>query len=93
MMKLVRDIIIIMEIDIGHFIKLVIDKNLDKLSISFIDSGKEFDPTKLADPNILASVDNRKVGGLGVYITKQKMDVMEYKYENGKNCLTITKYL
>ena len=74
-------------------IKLVIDKNLDKLSISFIDSGKEFDPTKLADPNILASVDNRKVGGLGVYITKQKMDVMEYKYENGKNCLTITKYL
>ena len=92
-MKLVRDIIIMTEIDIGHFIKLVIDKNLDKLSISFIDCGKEFDPTKLANPNILASVDNRKVGGLGVYITKQKMDVMEYKYENGKNCLTITKYL
>ena len=75
------------------WVDVVIDQNLDKLSICFKDIGKEFNPKELRDPNVLASIDNRKIGGLGVYITKSKMDIMDYKYEDGKNKLTITKFL
>jgi sigma-B regulation protein RsbU (phosphoserine phosphatase) len=41
----------------SFFVKVLIDKNVDKLSISFIDSGKAFDPTAMKDVNILQGVD------------------------------------
>lgn len=74
-------------------VKICINKNIDKLSISFIDGGEEFDPTKLSDPNILESTEKRKIGGLGVFVTKKKMDNIEYEYTDNKNVLTITKFL
>lgn len=74
-------------------VEVLIDKNIDKLLISFIDSGKKFDPTKMKDVNILQGVDERNIGGFGIHITKNIVDVLEYNRENNKNILTITKYL
>ena len=74
-------------------VEVLVDKNIDKLLISFIDSGKEFDPTKMKDVNILQGVDERNIGGFGIHITKNIVDVLEYNRENNKNILTITKYL
>ena len=73
-------------------VKLLIDKNVDKISISFIDKGAEFNPTVQIEPNVLKDIDNRKSGGLGIYIAKRTMDIMDYKRENNENILTITKY-
>lgn len=74
-------------------VKVLIDKNIDKVEISFIDSGKEFDPTKLKDVNILKGVDERNIGGFGIHITKNIVDILEYNREDDKNVLTMTKYL
>ena len=74
-------------------VKVLIDKNVDKLSISFIDSGKAFDPTAMKDVNILQGVDERHIGGFGIHITKNIVDILEYNREDNKNLLTITKYL
>ncbi len=74
-------------------VKVLIDKNVDKLSISFIDSGKAFDPTAMKDVNILQGVDERHIGGFGIHITKNIVDILEYNREDNKNIFTITKYL
>lgn len=74
-------------------VRVLIDKNVDKLCISFIDDGKEFDPTKLKDANILQGVDERNIGGFGIHITRNIVDILEYKRDDNKNVLTLIKYL
>lgn len=72
---------------------VIIDKNVDKLAITFIDDGKPFDPTGMKDVNILQGVDERHIGGFGIHITKNIVDVLDYKRDDNKNELTLTKYL
>ena len=79
--------------DHSFIVRVLIDKNVDKLSISFIDEGKEFDPTQMKDVNILQGIDERHIGGFGIHITKNIVDILEYNREDNKNVLTLTKYL
>ena len=57
----------------------------------FEDSGIKFDPLNEKDPDISLSVEERDVGGLGIFLTKKTMDRVDYKYEDNKNILTISK--
>ncbi len=59
--------------------------------ITFIDHGIPFDPLKKADPNINLSAEERKIGGLGIYMAKKFMDDISYEYKDGQNILTIIK--
>lgn len=61
------------------------------VSISFIDRGVPFDPLKKDDPNVALSLEERQIGGLGIFLVKKSMDHMAYRYENGQNILTIQK--
>ncbi len=57
-----------------------------------IDMGTPFDPTKGGgDVDIGLSVEERPVGGLGIFLIKQMMDEMNYERVNNKNILTLTK--
>jgi len=63
------------------------------LTLVFADDGSPFDPTTEIDaPDVTASLEEREIGGLGIFIVKKQMDRMEYQYENGKNILTLVKY-
>lgn len=62
-----------------------------KVRIRFIDGGKPYDPLKREDPDVTLSAEERKIGGLGIYMVKQSMDEIYYEYRGGKNILTITK--
>ena len=57
----------------------------------FEDSGIKFNPLDKKDPDISLSVEERDVGGLGIFLTKKIMDKVDYKYEDNKNILTISK--
>ncbi len=59
--------------------------------ITFIDRGVPFDPLKKTDPDVTLSAEERKIGGLGIYIVKKSMDDMKYEYRDGQNILKITK--
>ncbi|MGX8680597.1 MAG: ATP-binding protein [bacterium] len=59
--------------------------------ITFIDHGKPFDPLQAEDPDITASVEERRIGGLGVFLVKKTMDDVAYEYKNGSNILRIKK--
>lgn len=62
-------------------------------SITFIDSGKPFNPLGKEDPDVTLSADERDIGGLGIYMTKKMMDDVSYEYKDGRNILRITKAL
>ena len=59
--------------------------------ISFADSGKPYDPLQKEDPDIEAGLDDRPIGGLGIYLVKTTMGNVEYERRDGQNLLKIEK--
>lgn len=59
--------------------------------ITFLDQGKPYDPLKHEDPDVTLSLDEREIGGLGIFMVKKTMDDVKYEYVDGKNILTIRK--
>ncbi len=64
-----------------------------KLKIVIKDKGTEFNPLEKEDPDLEASVENRKIGGLGIYIVKNIMDDIKYQRINNENVLELIKEL
>lgn len=62
-----------------------------EITLRFEDFGKQYNPLEAPEPDLSSSASERRVGGLGVYLTKTLMDSMEYRHENGKNILVIKK--
>ena len=61
------------------------------IKLIFEDKGIRYNPLEKEDPNTNIPLEERQIGGLGIFIVKKTMDCMEYTYENGKNILTIVK--
>lgn len=72
-----------------------IEVDADKEDITFVisDTGKPFDPTKKEDVDITLPTEKRAVGGLGIHLTRQIMDAIDYQYIDKKNILTLKKKL
>ena len=67
------------------------DKDTRDVTFVLSDDGTPFDPLKKPDPDITLSIEERQIGGLGIFIVKKTMDSVTYSYENGKNILTMIK--
>ena len=65
----------------------------NKYEITFEDSGIPFNPLEKEEVDVNASLEDRQIGGLGIFITKNIVDNIDYKYEDGKNILKITKII
>ena len=61
--------------------------------ITFIDQGTPYNPLSEPDPDTSLPVEERQIGGLGIYMVKKSMDDVSYEYREGKNILTIKKRL
>ena len=61
------------------------------LTIVFKDFGKQFNPIAKEDPDITLSAEERKIGGLGIFLTKKFMDEVDYEYKDNQNILTLKK--
>ncbi len=59
--------------------------------IEFQDSGIPYNPLQKEDPDITLSAEERKIGGLGIFMVKKTMDDVQYEYKEGKNCFIIFK--
>lgn len=55
------------------------------------DSGMEFDPTRRDSPDIDQPLEERRIGGLGIFLIKKYMDTVDYQRADGFNILTLTK--
>ncbi len=74
-------------------LKALFDPQQKTLRFELTDSGKPFDPTKAPDANLSRNVEERPVGGLGIFLINKCMDEVDYKRENGMNKLMMTKRL
>jgi anti-sigma regulatory factor (Ser/Thr protein kinase) len=70
-------------------VKIYIDDN--KLSIDIEDDGRPFDPLEYPPPDTTKPLEERDIGGLGVFFVRELMDEIEYKRKEKKNVLAITK--
>ena len=70
-------------------IRVRLDANL--LGVEMIDDARPFDPTTGTEPDLEASLEDRPVGGLGLFFADQMMDSIEYRYEDGRNVVLMTK--
>ena len=61
----------------------------DEIIVVIKDRGKPFDPTSVQPPDLNASLEERKTGGLGIYFMKTLMDEVRYEFKEGKNVLTM----
>ena len=66
---------------------MVDDEN--RFIIEIEDRGIPFDAKLLEDPNLTPDIDQRQVGGLGVFIIKELMDDVQYRREEDKNILIL----
>ena len=74
-----------------HRIELIVRLEGDMLVVVIVDDSREFDPTQVQDPDVEASVEDREVGGLGLFLVRQMMDGIEYQRRDGCNVMTLTK--
>ena len=62
-----------------------------EIRIVVTDGGKPFDPTRAPKPELNLPLDKQPVGGLGIFLMHQFTDRIEYRRENEKNIVTLTK--
>ena len=73
-------------------ITLQIDAPEDgRVVLRFIDEGIPYNPLEKKDPDTSLGIEERKIGGLGIFMVKKTMDEMRYEYRDGKNIVTLTK--
>jgi len=74
-------------------VRLEVEDDPLAVIITFIDNGKPFNPLEKADPDITLSAAERAIGGLGIFLVKKAMDMIDYKFQDGHNILMIKKRL
>ena len=66
-----------------------LEKDADTLCMVFQDNGKPYNPLEAKEPDVTASVEDRPIGGLGIFMVRKLMDSVEYMYQDGKNVLIL----
>jgi len=59
--------------------------------LEFEDGGKPYNPLEKENPDTSLTAEEREVGGLGIFLFKSIMDETVYRFENGRNILTLRK--
>jgi anti-sigma regulatory factor (Ser/Thr protein kinase) len=73
------------------FIKVNVEFKKPTLTMEFIDNGIEFNPLLKENPQLPENIDEAEIGGLGIMLTKEISDELNYKYVNNENHLKIVK--
>ncbi|WP_437883909.1 ATP-binding protein [Pseudomonas sp. LRF_L74] len=62
----------------------------DLLHLQFSDSGPPFDPLSAAEPDLDADIQERPIGGLGLFLIRQIAECVDYRREGSHNLLQVT---
>ena len=63
----------------------------DEVTVQISDDAPAFDPLQVPEPDTSANLDDREIGGLGIFLIRKVTDNATYRYEKAKNILTLTK--
>lgn len=75
-------------------ITIIVDREDRTARVTLVDEGVEpFDVTKAGDVDTSRPLEERRVGGLGIYISKEMLDGIEYSYANRTSTIILRKKL
>jgi anti-sigma regulatory factor (Ser/Thr protein kinase) len=63
------------------------------VTMTIEDSGPDFDPLTLPQPDLEANLGDRPIGGLGVFLVRQMMDAVSYHRIGSRNRLRMSKHI
>jgi anti-sigma regulatory factor (Ser/Thr protein kinase) len=63
------------------------------LTVSIVDDGIPFNPIGVETPDTEVSLEQRKIGGLGIHLVRKVMDKFFYQRRIDKNMITLVKYM
>lgn len=64
-----------------------------KLTLSLTDFGHSFEPSNTPTPEVSASIEERELGGFGLFFISQSVDEVDYEVTEDGNTMRLTKYL
>ena len=70
-------------------VEIIRDKKC--IILRFRDGGVPFNPLKKKAPDFSLPIEDRKIGGIGIFLVVQSMDSVAYEHTGGENILTIMK--
>ena len=74
-----------------HRIEIIVRLEADALVAVIVDDSASFDLSETPEANFEATLEEREVGGLGLFLVHQMMDKIEYERVDGCNVVTLTK--
>ena len=77
--------------DEPHQIELIVSLEVEALVIVIVDDSAAFDLSNAPTPDVGASLEERPLGGLGLFLVHQMMDKVEYERVESRNIVTLTK--
>ncbi len=66
-----------------------VSRSGDTLRVEFIDNGVPFDPLAADAPDLQADLENREVGGLGIFLIRRLLDEVHYHRRDDQNILSL----
>ncbi len=77
-----------------HRIGIGVRQEADRVVVAIEDDGREFDPSgPPPEVDFDATLQERAVGGLGLFLVHELMDRVDYRRADGRNFTTLTKSL
>ncbi len=76
-----------------HVIDVVLRREGGMLTLVVEDDARAFDPLEAPEPDLDASLEDRRVGGLGVHLVRTLMDTVDYDRVADRNRLVMTKLI
>ncbi|HEY4249946.1 MAG TPA: ATP-binding protein [Roseomonas sp.] len=61
--------------------------------LTTIDDGMAFDPTDQAPPDLSATLEDRQIGGLGMFLVQEMTDAQHYAREEGRNRFSVERLM
>ena len=76
---------------LAHQIRVSLQLEAAKLRVEVEDDGHPFNPLEHPAPDLSKPIDERPVGGWGIHMMRKSLDGMEYRRQDGKNLLVLSK--
>ena len=69
--------------------KVSLSKSDNEIILTFYDNGKAYNPLDTQSPDTTLDAEDRRIGGLGIYIVKKTASRIDYSNKDGFNILTV----
>lgn len=61
----------------------------EQITLVFRDDGTPYNPLEADTPDVTADLEDRQIGGLGMFMVKKMCQEVAYEYSDGKNQMTV----